>query len=138
MAPSWGTSCLRSKRRILSTVSMRGERPPWTQRTAPPLLEREPLLELEAEVPDGPVLEEWLLGLMEGEGGGEEAMGSWSRGRRRLRGKRDVISFLEFMISISTTSSPVGNGRAAKTSGSMPAAGSRVALVPRTRAPRAR
>ena len=35
MAPSWGTSCLRSMSRILSTVSMRGERPPWTQRTAP-------------------------------------------------------------------------------------------------------
>ena len=35
MAPSWGTSCLRSMSRILSTVSMRGLRPPWTQRTAP-------------------------------------------------------------------------------------------------------
>ena len=35
MAPSWGTSCLRSNRRILSTVSISGERPPWTQRMEP-------------------------------------------------------------------------------------------------------
>ncbi len=35
MAPSWGTSCLRSIKRILSTVSMSGLKPPWTQRTAP-------------------------------------------------------------------------------------------------------
>src|SRR5277367_3908009 len=35
MAPSWGTSCLRSMRRILSTVSMRGLSPPRTQRMAP-------------------------------------------------------------------------------------------------------
>ena len=117
----------------MSTVSMRGDKPPWTQRTAPPLLASEPLLSPDAAVPEGPVLVGWF-----GEVGGEAAMPSFSKGRRRLRGKRDVTSFLEFMISISTSSSPVGMGRAARASGSMPAAGSRVALVPRTRAPRAR
>lgn len=57
MAPSWGTSCLRSSRRILSTESTRGERPPCTQRMAPVELLREPEEEDVADVPAGPVLE---------------------------------------------------------------------------------
>ena len=57
IAPSCGTSCLRSRRRILSTVSIRGERPPWTQRTAPPGLELVPPLKLDAPVPGAPVRE---------------------------------------------------------------------------------
>ena len=64
MAPSWGTSCLRSRRRIRSTESTKGLRPPWTQRTAPPPVEREPELEPEADVPAGPVLAGVLLLLL--------------------------------------------------------------------------
>ena len=96
---------------MLSIVSTSGDRPPWTQRTAPPLLEGGRPLAL-------------------GERGGEEALGSSKR--RRLRGKRDVTSPREFMISISISSSMAE--RLAADSSSI----SNCALVPRTRAPRAR
>src|SRR3569833_1768810 len=55
MAPSCGTSCLRSSSRILSTVSMSGLRPPCTQSTAPAGLPTEPPLEPDAPDPGGPV-----------------------------------------------------------------------------------
>src|SRR5271163_1914017 len=57
IAPSWGTSCLRSNSRILSTVSISGERPPCTQSTAPLELPVVPLLYPDAPVPGAPVLD---------------------------------------------------------------------------------
>jgi hypothetical protein len=54
IAPSCGTSCFRSSKRILSTVSTRGLSPPCTHRTAPPL-SRDPMLSPDAPDPGGPV-----------------------------------------------------------------------------------
>src|ERR1700743_1554316 len=57
IAPSCGTSCLRSKIRILSTVSIRGDSPPWTQSTAPLVFPGVPVLHPDAPEPGAPVLD---------------------------------------------------------------------------------
>ena len=54
MAPSWGTSCFLSSRRILLTVSTSGDRPPCTQSTAPPGEAVEEDGRDDADVPGGP------------------------------------------------------------------------------------
>ena len=52
----------------MSTLSTRGERPPWTQRTAPPPLDAEPEDEEVAAVPGA-----WgLEGVLVGEAVGDE------------------------------------------------------------------
>src|ERR1700709_1829529 len=70
MAPSVGTSCLRSSNLILSMVSTRGESPPCTQNTAPDSVD-ELWDEFEAPDPGGPV----LRGVGGEVGNGEEESG---------------------------------------------------------------
>ncbi|KAL1847677.1 hypothetical protein VTK73DRAFT_10296 [Phialemonium thermophilum] len=105
MAPSCGTSCLRSSRRILSTVSISGLSPPCTQSTAPAGLPTEPPLDPDAPDPGGPVLAapaSPLLALPEAAPLGL----SLDRSPPSLcRGKREMIVPLALQTSISTSSS---------------------------------
>lgn len=87
MAPSWGTSCLRSRSRILSIVSIKGLRPPCTHSTAPLSPPREPPLDPDALVPAGPV----FMGVANGAGELESnALGLGASAD--VRGKRLIIS----------------------------------------------
>lgn len=129
MAPSWGTSCLRSRRRILSIESMRGLRPPWTQRTEPEGLEEEPLLEDVAPVPAGPVRVWGLCGL-------EEGMESLFSIDALAREKRLMIWLLALRISISTSSR--SRGRLADSGVNSAWTSSSCVAAPVTRAPKAR
>ena len=55
-------------------LSISGDRPPWTHRTAPPGFDAEPLLDEVAPVPAGPVFE----GLL----GTEDSVEGFGRGKR--------------------------------------------------------
>lgn len=92
-------------------MSIRGERPPWTQRTAEEVLRRDPPEDEVAEVPGAP-RRDGVEGIGEDEGSGfaGEALGmALLEGVERdceccweeARGKREMTSPLELRTSIS-------------------------------------